>query len=355
MAGGVTSSTSAQPAATTSEACGRVQPPSDSHQSANKQPDQTHVEQAEETGAEHEGGREEWERAQEVLGEAALVAEENLKLREQLKELEDELEATPDPRTAAADGSKRLASLEQSLSSLEAILSVLREDASSATPDPILHRSELVAEEMAFNSIESTVEELERTLEWEGKRKEEEERKSERDKVYLADAEQLNTSLSKRVQQARQDEQQPDGEVLVLRAQARLSALDEQFGVLQRALVQFVDEKLVEEEPEENAIEGQGKRKRLKIEAFNLHRYIHAAGKEQAEPRAFQLKKLIEHLMNMAVTSPLDPYLTLSSLDPEPPTELVTFLLRSRIAREHLRDTGRVGLMDFAAIGGAGK
>ncbi|BGP18803.1 hypothetical protein JCM10213_003459 [Rhodosporidiobolus nylandii] len=303
-----------------------------------------------------EDKQDEWVRTQELYGEAALVEAENERLRRRLEEIEKELEETPDPAVTVVDGSRRLAALESSLAYLESVLSVLRENTPLPDEDPLLHRSDFLVDEQAYVSVQKTVEELEKTLQWEEARKEEEERNMQRDGTLLADAELLNGLLTKRVHRARADEQQPDGEVLVLRAQARLAHLNSQFAKLQSAMVQFVDEKLVEEEPPDEAGEAHGceggrEKKRRKVEIFDLHRYIHADGPgEAAEKRAFQLKKLIEHLMNRAVQSPLDPWVSLSSLTPPPPEELVAFLLRARIARENPKDANKVRLVDFAAV-----
>ncbi|GAA5903197.1 hypothetical protein JCM6882_006991 [Rhodosporidiobolus microsporus] len=309
---------------------------------------------------------EERARQRELDQEANVVEEENARLRERLLKVEEELEALPDPEEED-DGGDKPTPLEQELAHLEAALMFLT-DSPVSPSDPLLTRSPLLADELAFLSMQTTVSELQTALAREEEKRAEEEGRVERDKVWVADAERLEGILEKRARGAREGEGRRDGEVLVLRSQTRLARLTSQFKRLQGALIQFIDERLVEAEMDEGEDDGDAgedeggvKKKRKRVrgdEVFNLHRYVQAEGPgKPAEKRAFELKKLIEVLMNRAVSfsaspsspsSPSSPWTSLSSLTPPPPDELVRFLLRARIARENPRNGGEIRLEDFA-------
>ncbi|BGP45668.1 hypothetical protein JCM10450v2_001498 [Rhodotorula kratochvilovae] len=264
----------------------------------------------------------ELERTATHAAEAAAIEAENAQLRREILE--------------------RLAALEAELASVEASLAVLR----SHKPNAVLSRSELRVEEQARAEVASTVAELEKALEWETARKEEEE-----------------ASVARRTQ-------------------GRIAHLSRRFKVLQSALVGFVDGVLADEEADarfargaEDEAEGKGegprKRRRVKTTAtFDLRTWIRedplllaAAAEEEGEAegegetRAFQLKKLIETLMNLSITRPSDPWLSTapSGAGEEKgrrafAPELVAFVLRAGIAHEHPREPGRVRLVDFAGV-----
>ncbi|GAA6033323.1 hypothetical protein JCM8097_006692 [Rhodosporidiobolus ruineniae] len=222
--------------------------------------------------------------------------------------------------------------------------------------DFLLSRSENLVLESARVDLVQTVLELEKALEWEERRRADEEAKLERDRTLSSDAETLYEILFRRVEQARADRSRPDGEILVLRAQGRLDRLTSQFRRMQGALVQFIDDCVVGNEEDDVEGETVGAAKRTKpsalVQAFDLRRWVRAEGLgAPAEARAFELKKLIEVLMNRLITSPVSPYVSLSSLTPSPPPpELVSFLLRARIAKEHQKDADKVRLEDFASV-----
>ncbi|BGP37583.1 hypothetical protein JCM10449v2_001500 [Rhodotorula kratochvilovae] len=301
----------------------------------------------------------ELERTATHAAEAAAIEAENAQLRREILE--------------------RLAALEAELASVEASLAVLR----SHKPNAVLSRSELRVEEQARAEVASTVAELEKALEWETARKEEEEASVARDKLLLADAETLHAALSARsARVAAASSPRASGETLVLRTQGRIAHLSRRFKVLQSALVGFVDGVLADEEADarfargaEDEAEGKGegprKRRRVKTTAtFDLRTWIRedplllaAAAEEEGEAegegetRAFQLKKLIETLMNLSITRPSDPWLSTapSGAGEEKggrafAPELVAFVLRAGIAHEHPREPGRVRLVDFAGV-----
>ncbi|GAA5854850.1 hypothetical protein JCM8547_004094 [Rhodosporidiobolus lusitaniae] len=327
----------------------------------------------EKSAEEHE---EDVRRREELDTEAAGVEEENRKLKERLRMIEDELEKLQDEAEASPIPSGLITPTESSLLSLESELYFLlngmslsllpsplplllpvsnhpfpaQAEAPSPAQDPSIHRSECVALEAAFWSLRDTVGELGMAKEWEEKRKGEEEGLMERDTQLLADARLLNSILSKRVSDSRSSSSPGlDGEVVVLRTQARASLLSARFRELQQGLVQFIDERLVSDElDEEGYPPAQERGKKGKAMAFDLRAFIRSEGLgEPAEKRAFELKKLIEALMNRLVTSPSSPFLSLSSLSPQPSPELVQFLLGAGIVREDARDAGRVMLVDF--------
>ncbi|GAA6052444.1 hypothetical protein JCM3770_001116 [Rhodotorula araucariae] len=356
------------------------------------------------------------------VAEAAAIEVQNAQLRDEILQVHKALEELEPLPEETDEGPRRLAALEAELARVEASLFVLH----SHKPDGILSRSALCVEEQARAEVMGTVQELKKTLAWETARKEEEEALLARDEILLADAEALHTTLSGRaaaaVTAAAAATPRAAGETLVLHG--RVAHLSRRFKVLQAALVGFVDGVLADPRAdarfatppsgaqmatasdEEGGEGGQGdtrprKRRRVVVQgsdaaAFNLRTWIREdpllssssdsaagiEGKGEGETRAFQLKKLIETLMNLSITRPGDPWLatlpssaaaaaaaaTASSASegddaktdadadadatgrfPFAP-ELVAFVLRAGIAHEDPRTAGRIRLVDFAGV-----
>ncbi|GAA6003475.1 hypothetical protein JCM10207_000349 [Rhodosporidiobolus poonsookiae] len=306
-----------------------------------------------------EPDKDELERRKMLDDEAEQLEQSNGRLKERLRKLEDELEAMQDEDEAGMkDDDDDLDPIDYELALLESTFSIL--SAAKAQDDPAFTQSTFVADEAAYTAMVQTLEELRKVWDREERKKREEEETMERETTFLADVEQINEILTEQIERSRASDAQPDAELVVLRAQGRLDHLANQFKTLQRGLIDFVDYRLAEVDQEEESRReegGEGKRKKRKVELFDLRRWIQAEGADKAESRAFQLKKLIEVLMNASVrrdspssASTPSPWVTLSSLDPPPPRELVAFLLRARIAREHKTDPGRIRLEEFGVV-----
>ncbi|GJN88183.1 hypothetical protein Rhopal_001148-T1 [Rhodotorula paludigena] len=312
---------------------------------------------------------------QELLQtEAHAIEAENDHLRKQILEIYAELEDV-DPVLDEVDESlERTAALEKDLAEVEAKLAVLRE----GITQPYSHKqqSNFLVLETARHAVETTVDELQKAQAYEDAQREEEEQLLKRDAVLLEDAKKLNEILRRRVQRAEADELQPDGEVIVLRLQGRIAHLTRRFRILQSALIGFIDDVLVDPASdahferhystggeEDGATNGRAQKKRRTITPahFDLRTWLREdpsdpdKDEEDAptDSRAFQLKKLVETLMNRAVTMPDNPWLSLaasSTYQPRPPKELIDFVLRAGIAREDPKDPTRLRLEDFAEL-----
>ncbi|BGP29635.1 hypothetical protein JCM10296v2_001374 [Rhodotorula toruloides] len=251
--------------------------------------------------------------------------------------------------------------MERELAQLEATLEVLRADGSSEHPG-LPHKLNIIAEEQARENLSKTVVELQTALAWEEERLEEEQIMLDRDKLYLRDAETLNTTLSARTAEASSAAHRPTGESLVVHAQTHYDSLLARFRLLQGGLVSFIDEVLADDESDPlfdpiRSVALAKKSKKAAASSFDLRDYLRSdsGDPEDGESRAFQLKKLIEILMNLSVTWSQDPYLP---NEPAFPSELVAFLVRAGIAEEEEADGAsganrlarRIRLRDFGGL-----
>ncbi|KPV77199.1 uncharacterized protein RHOBADRAFT_52140 [Rhodotorula graminis WP1] len=337
--------------------------------------------------------------------EAAACEAENELLRCEILQVEEQLERLPEEPEESNDALKRVTALEFELASVEASLSVLR---SSKTSSPT---SELRMNEQARLEVVNTVDELEKTIAWETQRKEDEVDALDMDKIYLQDATTLYATLAARASTANDTfSPRAAGDILVLRTQGLVRHLSRRTEALQRALVEFVDQLALGgpaapaaealEEGEGGAADSSSEREgeiptSTSSSSFDLGEWIRAdpamrilgtakavtsgasdgapapdEPERQPETRAFQVKKLLEVLLNRSVLVPSDPWLDTSpslSAAPGPdsgstrddgtgsyPPELVAFLVRAGIAVQHPIERAKVRLEDFAGLGGGG-
>ncbi|BGP05587.1 hypothetical protein JCM10049v2_001393 [Rhodotorula toruloides] len=297
------------------------------------------------------------------LETAAMACEaDNEALRVEVLKVHAEIEGLEAEASQEADEAlRRIRAMERELAQLEATLEVLRTDG-SATDRGLSPRSPVVAEEQARENLAKTVAKLQTALRWEEERLEEEQIMLDRDKLYLRDAEALNTTLPARAAEASSAARRPTGESLVNRAQTHYDSLLARFRLLQGGLVSFIDDVLADDASDalfdltrSEALAKKGKK--AAASSFDLREYLrsNSGEAEDGESRAFQLKKLIESLMNLSVTSSQDPYLP---DEPAFPSELVAFLVRAGIAEEQVVDrtsgvngwSRRIRLRDFGGL-----
>ncbi|GAA5922032.1 hypothetical protein JCM1841_003127 [Sporobolomyces salmonicolor] len=283
--------------------------------------------------------------------EAGEYERQNELLRAQVRTIQEEIEALGEPTDGSTDEAKPAALLAGKLAALEAELESLDADPPPES-DPYLNQSYLAAMEEAYLSVKDTVRGLKKAEEWEKDRKVKEEIKLARDRILLDDAEKLNRILAQRLEQAQLERNQPDGELLVLQAQGRRAHMTERFRRLQTGLIAFIDGYFAASD-DENA-DGSTAKAKASLSS-TLHLYFRPVAKglndknDTPASRAFSLKKLIEMLMNRAVASPLDPWILVD--DPSSaPRELLDFLLRAGIIREHPRDPKKVRLVEFGTV-----
>ncbi|TNY18392.1 Proteophosphoglycan ppg4 [Rhodotorula diobovata] len=257
----------------------------------------------------------------------------NEQLRREIQEIDRQLQELGDPPEETNDALKRIAALERELASVEASLASLH------APVPPPASADLRKLEEARTQVVDTAEELEKAFAWETERKEDEEAALERDKSLFADATSLHAALSTRAAAAAASfSPRSTGDTLVLRAQGLVSHLSRRSQALRRALL--------------------GIASAPSAAAFDLGTWLRsdptlssaatanggasptAAGgvRDRQENRAFQLKKLLEALMNRSLLS--DSY----------PPELVTFLVRAQVAVAHPTAEGKVRLVDFGGL-----
>ncbi|GEM09103.1 proteophosphoglycan ppg4 [Rhodotorula toruloides] len=239
-------------------------------------------------------------RRDELAAAAGACEADNNRLRVEVLRVHTEIEELDeDPSQEADEALRRIRAIEQELAHLEAILEVLRTDFSDAPRVP--SKSVIVAAETARVNLEKTVDELQSALTWEEERREQEQIMLERDKLYLRDAETLNTTLSARATETSSASRQSTGESLVVRAHAHYDSLLARFRLLQGGLISFIDDVLADDasdtllEPN-RAIESAKKSKKGAASYFDLRSYLRSEDGESddGESRAFQLKKLIE-------------------------------------------------------------
>ncbi|GAA5909850.1 hypothetical protein JCM8208_000970 [Rhodotorula glutinis] len=308
-----------------------------------------------------------------LKAEAAACEAENELLRCEILQVEEQLERLPEePQTS--DALKRVAALELELASVEASLMVLRSSKSSSPT------SELRMNEQARFEVVNTVEELEKAVAWETVRKANEQGALDRDKLYLQDATTLYANLAARASSAADSfSPRTAGDALVLRTQGLVHHLSRRTEALERALVEFIDQlatassssssrfdlgECIRADPTSRVPGGAA------ASTGGEKGGVVAVGEPKVEPetRAFQVKKLLEVLLNRSVLVPSDPWLDTSrSSAPAPdsarardqgagsyPPELVAFLVRAGIAVQHPVERAKVRLEDFAGLGGAG-
>ncbi|BGO97341.1 Proteophosphoglycan ppg4 [Rhodotorula toruloides ATCC 204091] len=297
------------------------------------------------------------------LEPAAVACEaDNDRLRVEVLKVHAEIEGLEEEAGQEADEAlRRIRAMERELAQLEATLEVLRADDSSEDRG-LPHKSKVVAEELARENLAKTVAGLQTALNWEEERLEEEQIMLDRDKLYMRDAETLNTTLSARAAEAWSAARRTTGESLVVRAQTHYDSLLARFRLLQGGLVSFIDEVLADDASDAlfDPFRSEGlakKGKKAAASSFDLRGYLrsNSGEPEDGESRAFQLKKLIESLMNLSVTSSQDPYLP---DEPAFPPELVAFLVRAGLAEEEVVDGAsganglvrRIRLRDFGGL-----
>ncbi|GAA5847801.1 hypothetical protein JCM9279_006640 [Rhodotorula babjevae] len=328
-----------------------------------------------------------------LKAEAAACEAENELLRCEILQVEAQLDGLGGEPEKPSDALKRVAALELELASVEASLTMLR------SSQPSSPTSELRMSEQARLEVVNTVEELEKAIAWEEQRREEEEGALEWDKLYLQDATTLYATLAARASSA-DDSFSPctAGDAFVLRTQGLVHHLSRRTEALQRALIEFVDQ-LALGGPAGRAVEAREEHEREQEEGvpssspFKLGEWIRAdpllqgAGaavaqrngeKDDAEAgivqlekvretRSFQVKKLLEVLLNRSVLCRSDPWLDTSPSStsasgpdsaPEPDDgtgsyapELVAFLVRAGIVVQHPVERAKVRLEDFAGLG----
>ncbi|BGP67941.1 hypothetical protein NBRC10513v2_001262 [Rhodotorula toruloides] len=261
------------------------------------------------------------------LEPAAVACEaDNDRLRVEVLKVHAEIEGLEEEAGQEADEAlRRIRAMERELAQLEATLEVLRADDSSEDRG-LPHKSKVVAEELARENLAKTVAGLQTALNWEEERLEEEQ--------IMLDS----------------------------RAQTHYDSLLARFRLLQGGLVSFIDEVLADDASDAlfDPFRSEGlakKGKKAAASSFDLRGYLrsNSGEPEDGESRAFQLKKLIESLMNLSVTSSQDPYLP---DEPAFPPELVAFLVRAGLAEEEVVDGAsganglvrRIRLRDFGGL-----